>query len=81
MDEGSDFGVDDFPCSYLITTPTRQIAFANKYFSHALDWQIELLVGHSVEVLFSRASHFFGIVICIPCCCTIAFALRCSSHS
>jgi len=54
-----DFSIHDLPCGCLVTTPNREIAFANAYFADELGWELDGLVGRSIEVLLSRGSQIF----------------------
>lgn len=52
-------GPDAFQCGALITDKHRKIIYANAYFSNELNWQIEILVGKSSDVLFTYSSKIF----------------------
>lgn len=50
---------DDFQSGALITDKNRKIVYANAYFSDALNWNIETLVGQSSDDLFTYSSKIF----------------------
>ena len=54
-----DFSIDDLPCGCLVTTPSRIIVRANRYFTDELGWDLDDLIGQNVEILFSRGSRIF----------------------
>lgn len=58
--------VDQFPCGCLVTSPDREILFANQYFSQMLDWQPEELTGQNMNVLLNRAAQLFCESYVIP---------------
>jgi diguanylate cyclase (GGDEF)-like protein len=50
---------DDFQSGALVTDKNRKIIYANAYFSDALNWKNENLVGQSSDDLFTYSSKIF----------------------
>jgi diguanylate cyclase (GGDEF)-like protein len=50
---------DAFQSGALITDKSREIVYANAYFSDELNWKIETLLGKSSDDLFTHSSKIF----------------------
>tara|TARA_R110001583_G_scaffold69129_2_gene196168 strand:+ start:7269 stop:8186 length:918 start_codon:yes stop_codon:yes gene_type:complete len=62
----SQYAMDDFPCGTFITDAARVIVYCNSYFSSALKWQHDALIGKSADIIFTPASKVFYQTYLIP---------------
>jgi diguanylate cyclase (GGDEF)-like protein len=66
IDVQTDYSADSFPCGTLVTNQARKILYANAYFSEALHWDIDQLVGNIADNLFTLSSKLFYESYLIP---------------
>ena len=73
--------IDQLPCGCLITSPEREILFANQYFFSVLNWRPEALIGQNMNALLNKATRLFCESYVIPTvfqegvCCEIMVSL------
>ncbi|GHA18917.1 sensor domain-containing diguanylate cyclase [Oceanisphaera arctica] len=53
------FTLDNLPCGALVTDAEHVILNVNAYFANELYWDINLLIGHKVEIILTKASKVF----------------------
>ena len=60
------FTLDNLPCGALVTNAEYVILDVNSYFVNELCWGRNLLVGHSIEKIFTKSSKVFYQSYLIP---------------
>jgi len=58
--------VDSFPCGAFVTNQAKTILYANAYFSDTLHWDINQLLGSSLDTLFTLSSKIFYESYVVP---------------
>ena len=60
------YTLNDFPNGVFITNASRIIIYCNSYFSTELEWEPEVLIGKSADIIFTLASKIFYQTYLIP---------------